>query len=321
MNSALRKEIGAPDLGIKSGMLIDGRFQLIRSLDNLRVFLVTDSLAPNKLFAMKIAPKEDIFNSKYNLRREYILHSFFDDPHIVSIKEAIETDEYFGFTMEYVGGGDLHGLLSSKKILNMHEGIYILKGILKGLSVIHEKHIVHADIKPENILITSSIEPKITDFGVAKELQGTQIKDQEIKGTLKYLCPQYARSGMRDTTVDVYAVGLLAYEIFTSKVPLFSEDPVKMFQERLAMNMPSLASFIDQGQYGELIRVIDRSVDRDPKKRFQNAQEFLDALNSINFNSSLSEVRKLKFIEDKAKSFIGTPKQVRQKTSNIPFAV
>ncbi len=278
MDNLLLKESVTPDLGIKSGMFIDQRFHVIRYLDDSRVFLVSDREVPDKLFALKLSDREEIFSNKFNLRREFIIHSCFDHPNITSVTEAFETKNYFGYLMEYVGGGDLHAHILRKKTDNLFYGFHIIKGILTGLAEIHNRNVIHADIKPENILLTSSFKPKITDFGVAREFSTLPVSELDIKGTLKYLCPEYARSGLLHTSVDVYAAGLLAFQILTNQVPLCFNDPVLMFKTRLSKDMPSLGNFIDPETNYELIKAVDKAIDKDPSKRFQDAGEFLAAL-------------------------------------------
>jgi eukaryotic-like serine/threonine-protein kinase len=278
MKNTLKNEASSTDSGVSAGMKIDDRFHVIKSLDRARVFLVSDQKIPEKLFAMKISPRDEIYNTRFNLRREFIIHTFFDHENISSVTEAFETAEYFGFLMEYVGGGDLHSYLVNRTSVNLLESFFILKGVLRGLAIIHERGVIHADIKPENILITSSAMPKITDFGVAREFAALPLMELNIKGTLKYLCPEYARSGMLHTTVDVYAAGLLAYEMLTNQIPLFYEDPVQMFKTRLCKSMPSLGNFINPDTYKELVHAVDTAIDKDPSKRFPDARAFLQAL-------------------------------------------
>jgi serine/threonine protein kinase len=278
MSNVVLKEVSRPELGIKPGDVIDKRFQVIRALDSDRVFLVCDPESPNRLFAMKISFREDIFDSEFNLRREFILHSYFEHPNIVNLVDAFETELYFGYLMEFIGGGDLHTRISQRKNLSVHEALELVRGILKGLAHVHSKGIIHGDVKPENILITSSSIPKITDFGVAREFSSLPLRDADIKGTPRYLCPEYAKSGELHTSVDVYAAGLLAFEILSGKVPLYDRDPIQMLTLRLQSSMPSLGEYIDSKAFSRIISAVDTAIDRNPLKRFQNAEEFLNAL-------------------------------------------
>jgi serine/threonine protein kinase len=322
MNNTLLKCSTSLDSRLEPGQLVDQRFQIIRLLDNVRVYLVSDNKVPDKLFAMKISKRDEIFSNSYNLRREFIIHSCFDHPNISSVSEAFETEEYFGYVMEFIGGGDLYDFISNKKLKSIQEGFYLLRGILKGLAAIHERNIIHADIKPENILVTSSLIPKITDFGVAREFSRLPVTELDIKGTLKYLCPEYARSGYLHTTVDVYAAGLLAFEIITSQIPLCYDDPVIMFKTRLCKNMPSLGTFINPDQYRNLVYAIDKAVDKDPSRRYQNAIQFLEALpevcpdENLEVSSGSDEVK-----DSNCKLFISLSRTNRDKTKySIEFA-
>jgi serine/threonine protein kinase len=278
MDNVVKKEVPGDTLNIEVGSCIDGRFEVLASLDGARVFLVRDVRIPDRLFALKLCPREYIFTHEFNLRREYILHSHFDHPSIVKVHEPFETELHFGFLMEYMGGGDLHDYITRKGVVCVDEGLIFLRLILQGLSEIHSKNVVHADLKPENILLTSSEKPKITDFGVAREINNLSAFDSSVKGTIKYLCPEYVKTGKIEPTIDVYAVGLIAYELFTGTVPLEFDTTIEMVRMRLGCDMPSLGVYLSKGKYMKLIKAIDKAVKRKPVERYKNASEFLNAL-------------------------------------------
>lgn len=297
------------DAQFTAGQCIDGRFEIIRCLDGHRVYLVRDIKIPNCLFALKISSREAIFSEEFNLRREYITHSHFEHPSIVKLLEPFETDQCFGFLMEYVGGGDLSSFLERKGKLGIEQGIPILHSVLKALSEIHSKGFVHADIKPENILISTQGVPKITDFGVSRELGRKLISDASIQGTVKYLCPHYVSTGQLQQSMDVYALGLIAYEMFSGVAPLYSDDSIRMLQLRLREEIPSLSAWLPSANK-EVVESIDKALKINPAERFQSANEFLTALDisldGINYKKSsmYSSMNKMESFIEKSRDFL-----------------
>jgi serine/threonine protein kinase len=278
MNNAVKKQQVVENLNIRVGSCIDGRFEILDKLDDTRVFLVRDIQVPDRLFALKLCSRDDIFTQEFNLRREYIIHSHIDHSSVVKVYEPFETDVLFGFLMDYMGGGDLHDFITKKGPACVYEGLSILRSILEGLSEIHSKNIVHADIKPENILLTSSEKPKITDFGVAREILNRFSFDSSVKGTIKYLCPQYIKTGKIDPTIDVFAAGLIAFELFSGTVPFEFNSTIEMVRMRLSSDMPSLGEYLPKDKYSQLIDAVDKAIRRNPEDRFRNAGDFLNAL-------------------------------------------
>jgi serine/threonine protein kinase len=264
-----------------AGDMIDDRYQVLTCLDGYRVYLVRDMDVENQLFAAKVSLREDIFTETYNLRREYITHSYFDNQNIVKVLSPFETESHFGFLMEYLGGGDLANYMQMMGAFQEQTALSIIRSVLAGLSEIHQKKFIHADIKPENILLTTDGIPKLSDFGVTRMLNEGKDETDVVRGTFQYLCPVYVQSGRIAQDVDTYAVGLIAYELFSgqhrNKMPLYDNDPVKMIKLRLSNDFPELSG-LENDKSGSISRAISRALSRNPEERFKNADEFLLSL-------------------------------------------
>lgn len=289
MSGQVAEEVKEPLLS--SGSVIDNRYQVLTCLDGRRVYLVRDVEVQDKLFAAKISSRDEIFSRTFNLRREYITHSCFDHPNIVKILSPFETNDYFGFLMEYLGGGNLANYIRHMGRFDYEQALGLLRSILSGLTEIHQKNFIHSDLKPENILLTTDGKPKIADFGVSCMMNSVSEVSNEVRGTFQYLCPHYVRTGELTTECDIYAVGLIGYELFSGICPFYNEDPIKMMRMRLESEIPGVDSVVNINN-ARISEALSRALKCSPSERFSSAKEFLNALPE-SYNLPNAAVRKI----------------------------
>ncbi len=190
-------------------------------------------------------------------------------------------DEPPFLVMELVDGGTLRELLRERGPMPPHAVAAVLTPICKGLAVAHAAGLVHRDVKPENVLISDDGEVKIADFGLVRAVAEAGITSTSvILGTAAYLSPEQVGSGDSDPRSDVYAVGILAYELLTGRTPFTGDTALSVAYQRMDNDVPPPSSAIAgvPAQFDELIR---RATERDPAARFADAAELGDALGEV----------------------------------------
>ncbi len=183
--------------------------------------------------------------------------------------------------MELVEGGTLRELLRERGPMPPHAAAAVLLPICNGLAVAHAAGLVHRDVKPENVLISDAGEVKIADFGLVRAVAEAGITSTSvILGTAAYLSPEQVASGESDPRSDVYAVGILAYELLTGRTPFTGDTALSVAYQRMDHDVPPPSSAIAgvPPQFDELVR---RATDRDPGARFADADALGAALTDL----------------------------------------
>ncbi|ANE80226.1 serine/threonine protein kinase [Mycobacterium adipatum] len=190
-------------------------------------------------------------------------------------------DEPPFLVMELIDGGTLRELLRERGPMPPHAVAAVLRPICHGLGVAHAAGLVHRDVKPENVLISDDGEVKIADFGLVRAVAEAGITSTSvILGTAAYLSPEQVGTGESDPRSDVYAVGILAYELLTGRTPFTGDSALSVAYQRMDNDVPPPSSAIAgvPAQFDALVR---RATDRDPAVRFADAAELGDALEEV----------------------------------------
>ncbi|MBI5737981.1 MAG: serine/threonine protein kinase [Mycolicibacterium neoaurum] len=190
-------------------------------------------------------------------------------------------DEPPFLVMELIDGGTLRELLRERGPMPPHAVAAVLRPICHGLGVAHAAGLVHRDVKPENVLISDDGEVKIADFGLVRAVAEAGITSTSvILGTAAYLSPEQVGTGESDPRSDVYAVGILAYELLTGRTPFTGDSALSVAYQRMDNDVPPPSSAIAgvPAQFDALVR---RATDRDPALRFADAAELGDALEEV----------------------------------------
>lgn len=183
--------------------------------------------------------------------------------------------------MELVEGGTLRELLRERGPMPPHAAAAVLAPICRGLAVAHAAGLVHRDVKPENVLISDDGEVKIADFGLVRAVAEAKITSTSvILGTAAYLSPEQVGSGDSDPRSDVYAVGVLTYELLTGRTPFTGDTALSVAYQRMDNDVPPPSAAIAgvPAQFDALVR---RATARDPGARFTDAGELGDALDDL----------------------------------------
>lgn len=302
MNSAVHKR----EVSLEGDF---AHYKILRSLEEDRVFLVA-SLIDGSISALKIANREGLEDSTFNLKREFVMHANFQHANILNLGEALEDDSRFGFTTSYVGGGDLRERISEIKKPQIPA---LLRDIAMGLAHIHEKGFVHADVKPENILISTKGSPVICDFGLARDLKAKRVDSSStLMGTAKYMSPEYLIEGHIGTFTDIYALGLMAIELFSGSTPGEDLDVIDMLKGKIRPYDKNVYEQVPDG----LRELIMSSLEIDPKNRVQNGAEFVGSINSYIEKARTEEDSLVKHVRLRVLSDI-RPMRLRKKTEPI----
>ncbi|MEP7044183.1 MAG: protein kinase [Dokdonella sp.] len=192
-----------------------------------------------KLLRPELARRPEAFES---FRRELLLARQVSSPHVVRIHDIAEDDGRWFISMDYIDGESLEGRLDRSHALPVAQALAIAHGLLDGLTAAHQRGVVHRDLKPANVLINNEGHAYISDFGIARSLGATGLTQTGmIVGTPEYLSPEQARGLTVDARSDLYAVGLILYEMLVGELPFSGGTPAETVIQRILRPPPSLA--------------------------------------------------------------------------------
>jgi serine/threonine-protein kinase len=267
---------------VVKGQKINDRYEILKILGEggmANVYLAEDTILGRKV-AVKVL-RGDLANDEKFVRRfqrEALSASSLNHPNIVEMYDVGEDNGDFYIVMEYVEGRNLKQLLKRRGNLTIPEVIDIMLQLTDGLAHAHDSYIIHRDIKPQNILILDNGLVKITDFGVAMALNGTQLtQTNSVMGTVYYLPPEQASGKGSTIKSDIYSLGILMYELLTGKLPFKGDNPVEIALKHMKDPLPSLYREIDNVPQS-IENIIIRSTAKNPKNRYNNAREMHDDL-------------------------------------------
>ena len=273
-----------------SGELIDSRYQLIRQVANggmASIYEAIDTRLDRKVAVKIMHPhlaQDDAFVSRFI--REAKAAAALSHPNIVAVQDQGWNQSGVPavfLVMELIEGSTLREYLNERGRFEIKDAINYLTPILSALTAAHALGIVHRDMKPENILISKEGRIKIADFGLARgEIIGSTMTAESsvILGSVSYLSPEQVQRGIADARSDVYAVGIVAFEMLTGEKPFIGDTPIQIAYMHVNQDIPSPRSKrkdIPQA----LDDLISRATSRDPDMRPRDAGEFLSALEAI----------------------------------------
>ncbi|NEZ04271.1 serine/threonine protein kinase [Wenzhouxiangella sp. XN201] len=243
--------------------------------------------------AIKLLPKA-IASSKaarQQFRDEAETIAVLSHPRIITIFESGEDEDYFYQVMQLVEGQDLARIISrlrrhpvpTRRVLPLHHSIRLVGEVLEGLEFAHEEGVVHQDLKPANILVDNRTGGAlIADFGIAKTRRIEFYARGMVVGTAQYLSPEQAAADDTDRRTDIYAVGVILFELLAGTLPIRNESGKEMIARKIGqphtffLKPPSACSpWIDEG----LEDIIDKATAIDPARRFVSARAFAQAIN------------------------------------------
>src|SRR3984957_7211309 len=267
---------------LRSGDVLANRFRIVAMLGIGGMGVVYRALDQSldvevaiKLLRPELARRAESFE---RFRQELLLARQVSSPHVVRIHDIAEHEGRWFISMDFIDGDSLEHRLDRSGKLPKDDVIRITHDLLDGLAAAQQRGVVHRDLKPANILLDAQDHAYITDFGVARSLGATGITHSGvIIGTPEYLSPEQARGENVDARSDLYAVGLILYEMLAGELPFTSGTPAETVMQRIVRQPPSLSK-VRPDLPGWLHAFSDRLLKLNPAHRFASARDALRAL-------------------------------------------
>lgn len=209
-------------------------------------------------------------------QREQDIGQKLDHPNVMKVMPNDHASQVY-MVMEWVDGRLLRQILMEKRKLPIERAVDLTKKVCDALDYIHRHGVVHRDLKPENIMVDDEDHVKLIDFGIAGHEGSRRLtfaKLSQLMGTPDYISPEQVKGKRGDGRSDIYALGVMFYEMLTGKVPFQGPNAFAIMNDRL-LNNPIPPREIDPSIPVELQEIIYRALERDPKNRYATAKEFL----------------------------------------------
>lgn len=256
--------------------ILNNRYEIIRPVGSggmAEVFLAHDNLLDRNV-AVKMLRDQFLADKELleQFRREAKSAARLIHPYIINIYDVVSEGDIQYIIMEYVDGVTLKEYLKEHK-LPLNAVLEIAVRLADALQHAHSRNIIHCDIKPQNILIDKYLNPKITDFGIAKMISNqTTVYTAAVMGSVHYISPEQAVGGKITASSDVYSLGVVLFEMLTGQVPFTGNTAVSVAMMHAEKPVPSLSDFMDEVPEG-LQHIIDRALAKKTEDRYQNADE------------------------------------------------
>jgi serine/threonine-protein kinase len=265
--------------------LLDGRYQVATKIATGGTSTVYRGLDTrlDRPVALKVMDSryagDQEFLTRFQLEARSVAR--LKDPGLVGVyDQGIDARHPF-LVMELIEGGTLRELLAERGPMPPHAIAAVLRPVLGGLAAAHRAGLVHRDVKPENVLISDQGDVKIVDFGLVRAVAAARITSASvILGTAAYLSPEQVQDGTASPRSDVYAVGIVAYELLTGQPPFSGDSPLSVAYQRLDNDVPRPSTVID-GVPDQFDELVGRATAREPADRYADAQDMGARLDAI----------------------------------------
>ena len=266
------------------GRLVDGRYQVRSRIARggmATVYLATD-LRLERRVAIKIMHGHLADDNTFKTRfvQEARSAARLAHPNVVNVFDQGQDSDMAYLVMEYLPGITLRELLKDYKKLTPEQTVDIMDAVLSGLAAAHKAGIVHRDLKPENVLLADDGRIKLGDFGLARAASANTATGQALLGTIAYLSPELVTRGVADARSDIYAVGIMMYEMLTGEQPYVGEAPMAIAYQHANDTVPT-PSTKNPSVPAELDELVLWATARDPEERPHDAREMLERLREV----------------------------------------
>jgi eukaryotic-like serine/threonine-protein kinase len=268
---------------IQPGTVIDGRYNVLSRIGSggmADVYLAQDQLLGRqvalKLLQYRFAEDQEFVE---RFRREASSAAGLSHPNVVAVFDRGEWDGTYYIAMEYLPGRSLKTVVREEGPMDPASAIEIVIQILLAAKFAHQRGIIHRDLKPHNVILDGEGRAKVTDFGIARAGASDMTLTGSIMGTAQYLSPEQAQGQTVSETSDLYAVGIVLYELLTGVVPFDGETAVSIALQQVSAEPPP-PSLLNPAVSPQLDAVVARALAKNPQERFVDAGEFIVALQS-----------------------------------------
>lgn len=238
-------------------------------------------IVKNKTVALKFLKDKSLYNDFEieQFKDEARFLAAFNHPHIMKIYNVGEYNGVPFQSFELIKGKTLKEVLDNRGKLSFDEAVDYLLQIVDAVSNMHEKEILHNDIKPDNLFLLSDGNIKICDFGIVTHANSKEQK--ELHGTVKYLAPEVVQYHKQSYQSDIYSLGIVFFEFLTGKVPFDIDVPKTLIETYYSSDFPSLKKYISLPNIDDLDYVISKACNRNLTLRYKTVKEFANDLNAI----------------------------------------
>ena len=277
---------------IQIGKIFAGRYKIIKQIGRggmADVYLAKDLILDGEEVAVKVLrtnyQTDPIAVARF--QREAKAMADLDHPHIVRISDIGEEDGQQYLAMEYVAGLDLKRYIKEKSPISNEEAVRIMGQILLAMRLAHTRGIVHRDLKPQNVLLTPDGNAKVTDFGIAVAFAETSLtQTNSMLGSVHYLSPEQARGSKATIQSDIYAMGIIFYEMLTGHIPYDGDSAVTIALQHFQKPLPSIIAE-NPNVPQALENVVIKATAKKLTDRYQSVAEMY-----VDLSSSLSYERR-----------------------------
>ena len=262
---------------IRPGIFINDRYEIIEKVGSGGMADVYKAKCHrlDRYVAIKVLKSEysddKTFVAKF--RAEAQSAARLSHPNVVNVYDVGEEDGIYFIVMELVEGITLKSFIERKSKLDTKEAVSVAIQIAQGMEAAHSNHIIHRDIKPQNIIISKEGKVKVTDFGIAKMATSETITSNAM-GSVHYISPEQARGGFSDERSDIYSLGITMYEMLTGRVPFSGDNTVSVALLHLQeepLPMRELEPFIPVS----LDRIVQKCLQKKPERRYLSASDLI----------------------------------------------
>ena len=262
---------------VKIGMMIGDRYEILEKIGTGGMSDVYKAKCHklNRFVAVKVLKQEFSENANFvsKFRVEAQAAAGLMHPNIVNVYDVGEENGIHYIVMELVEGITLKKYIEKKARLSYKEAVSIAIQVSMGIEAAHNNHIIHRDIKPQNIIISKEGKVKVTDFGIAKAATSNTITSN-VMGSVHYTSPEQARGGYSDEKSDIYSLGITLFEMLTGRVPFNEETTVAIAIKHIQEELPSPKNFVPEIP-ASVEGIVIKCCQKSPDRRYQNMQELV----------------------------------------------
>ena len=265
---------------LRPGTFLQDRYEILEQIGSGGMSVVYKAKCHklNRLVAIKVLKEEFCNDSNFvsKFKMEAQSAAGLSHPNIVSVYDVIDEGKLHYIVMELIEGITLKSYIQKKGRLEVKETIGIAIQVAQGIAAAHEQHIIHRDIKPQNMIISKDGKVKVADFGIARAVSA-QTMTSSAMGSVHYISPEQARGGFSDERSDIYSLGVTMYEMVTGRVPFEGDNTVAIALAHLE-DVVVPPSVYNPEIPVSLERIILRCVEKKPERRYRSAQDVITDL-------------------------------------------
>ncbi|MFI3212606.1 MAG: Stk1 family PASTA domain-containing Ser/Thr kinase [Eubacteriales bacterium] len=278
---------------IINGMMIGERYEILEKIGTGGMSDVYKAKCHklNRFVAVKVLKQEfsenDNFVSKFRVEAQAaagLMH-----PNIVNVYDVGEEDGIYYIVMELVEGITLKQYIEKKARLSVKEATSIAIQICMGIEAAHNNHIIHRDIKPQNVIISKEGKVKVTDFGIAKAATSNTITSN-VMGSVHYTSPEQARGGFSDEKSDIYSLGITLFEMLTGRVPFNGETTVAIAIKQIQEPLPSVREYVTEIPLS-VEQIVYKCTNKSPDRRYLSMGQLIEDLKKSLMNPEQNFVK------------------------------